>query len=69
MDDISPQAYEDECQTDDGGEYEVDGACPENIVCENVNTYTGTDPATGEELFDLDVLCVPSTPRSKTRSA
>ena len=60
--DISAQAYEDECQTPDGDEYTEPGHCDPNTTCQNLDTSKGTDPATGEEIIEEDVLCVPSTP-------
>ena len=62
MTDISLQAYEDECQTADGVEYEADGECPAGTTCRPVTVVKGRDPDTGEEIIEDDILCEPATP-------
>ena len=58
----NPRAYEDECQRPDGTDYEVDGECPENTVCQGIVIPNGRDPRTGEEMIIDDIICAPGTP-------
>ncbi|KAF7569052.1 hypothetical protein PtrM4_114670 [Pyrenophora tritici-repentis] len=69
--DVSPRAWQDECEPANGEGFGVfrPGECPENTVCVQLSIPNGVDPG-GEESFIEDILCQPSTPpRQGVRTA
>lgn len=57
--DDNPREYQDDCQREDGEEYERDGECPPDTVCQPDETVTIVD---GEEIETFDIICQPATP-------
>ncbi|EMT73081.1 hypothetical protein NOF04DRAFT_4202 [Fusarium oxysporum II5] len=55
LSDVGPREYEDECQDEDGEEYQADGICPELTYCSEVIER-------GHEHQIHDIICMPATP-------
>ncbi|CAE7220443.1 hypothetical protein PTT_08563 [Pyrenophora teres f. teres 0-1] len=59
--DVSPRAWQDECEPPDAFAINRPGECPENTVFVQLTIPNGVD-VENEEIFIEDIICQPSTP-------